>query len=460
MTHKVCFSHSESFLEASSLSDDLKRSASQRYYLPKVPLEKAVEDFWALAEINQASQVILSLKGTKTILNKRLGNAPAVIVTEGFENWIEMNLPIQTRQFTLHPQRANSPLNQDLIFGLHERMDATGQPVHPLNEKELEFLVSKLKMSRVEAVCICFLHSDKNTSHETTAKKYFEDHGFQVFCSHETEISGNERERWLAAFLNGYLEPAVKDQIEHFQSLDVLKDRILLSTGQGLQPVSSSSYFSTLLGDVFLHSQLKSKYSQESETLFHFGLEECHILPAGGHSQVHCLTDLGPVSVNSPQHTVLSWNFTQPLKTLFWGVGQLADEGIGYEPGPMCFGRGLHPTLLDLLFLEGLLTDIPVVSELLNEKCRPRIYDALSSLVKDLKQEFLDRDLLESTLRLVLFNLASEVNLTSVPVFSGPMAGAMKSLLERLYGLKGIRLIEDYQFPSLAALKSLEENVR
>ncbi len=459
MPHKVCFSHSESFLEASSLSDTEGRSTSSRYYLPKMPLEKAVQDFWQKAQIKDVSQIVLSLKGTQTVLKKRLGNAPAVIVTEGFEHWVDMNLPTPTQQFTLQPKRAISPLNPDLIFGLHERMDAKGNPIHKLNEKELEFLVSKLKMSQVETVSVCFLHSDKNSSHEVAVKKYFEEQGFQVFCSYETEISGNERERWLGAILNGYLESTVKDQIDQFHSLETmspLRDKVVISTGQGLQPLHSTNFFSTLLGDVYLHSQVFLSRSSRSESLFHFGLEGCHLLPNPKKLQSLCLTDLGYVSATSPKHKVLSWSFTQPLKTLFWGMGQQVKESIGYEPGPMCFGRGLQPTLLDLFFLEGLLVEIPAVTEFLNKKCHSRIYDALSSMIKDLKQEFLDKDLLQSTLRLALFELASEVSLISHPVFSGPLAKAMKLALEKHYGLEGIQLIEDFQFPSLAALKSLK----
>ena len=105
-----------------------------------------------------------------------------------------------------------------------------------------------------------------------------------------------------------------------------------------------------------------------------------------------------------------------------------------------------------------MLEDIPAVTELINPKCRPRIYDELSALAKDLKQELLDKDLLQLTLRLVLFEMASRVSLSEKPVFSGPLAGAMKSALETHYGLKGIQLIEDSRFPSLAALKCLGGN--
>ena len=461
MTHKVCFSHSESFLEASSLSEAGEHSHSRRYYLPKMPLEKAIQDFWTEAKIDQVSQVILSLKGTRTVLKKRLGNSPAVIVTEGFEHWIDMNLPIQTRQFTLQPERALSPLNPDLIFGLHERMDSEGQPIHEINDKELEFLVSKLKMSQVETVCICFLHSDKNASHETKVKRYFEDHGFRVFCSSETEISGNERERWLGAILNGYLESTVKDQMDQFQNLEVMEpliDKFTLSTGKGLQSLDSTDYFSTMLGDVYLHSHFLKKQTPPGSALFHYGLEECHVLSGSGEGQATCVTDLGKVSVESPQHRILNWNFTQPLKTRFWGVGQPTEDGIGYEPGPMCFGRGLQPTLLDLFFLEGLLNDVPALKDLLNEKSGPRIYDELSALAKDLKQELLNKDFLHQTLRVVLFEMASTVSMYQKPVFCGPLAGAMKSALESNYGIKNIQLMEDFQFPSLAALKCLGED--
>lgn len=456
MAYKVCFSHSESFLEASSFAENQGKMASSRYYLPKVPLEKAIQDFWSQAQIEDVSQIILSLKATRTILKKRLGNPPAVIVSEGFEQWVDMNLPVETPQFTLQPQRTRSPLNSDLIFGLHERMDQNGQPIHKVNEKELEFLVSKLEMSKIKSICVCLLHSSKNNEHELQVKNYFESKGFNAFCSFESGASGNERERWLGAILNGYLESAVKDQIEHFMSVPMIadnKDKISIATGQGLTTVDSQYYFSTMYGDVFLHSGYLNQNESEQKNLFHFGLEECHILYPNKHPQNMSMTDLGRVSVQTPSHKPLSWSFTSPLQTGYWGVCIPMANAIGYEPGPMCLGRGLQPTLLDLLFLEGALDEIPGVSELLNAAAKPRIFDALSSLVKDLNQELLHSDLLHQIVKLALFELASQVSSSEQPVFSGPMAKSIKLLLEKYYSLKGIQLAEDFQYPSLMGLK-------
>ena len=90
---------SESFLELSVGEPGGTALSSQRFYLPQKPLKKAIEDFLANNGVEKIDRVAVNLKTPRAIIKKRLGSSPAFLVTQGFENWVEMNLPVGGRHF-------------------------------------------------------------------------------------------------------------------------------------------------------------------------------------------------------------------------------------------------------------------------------------------------------------------------------------------------------------------------
>ncbi|MCB0408018.1 MAG: hypothetical protein KDD34_07440, partial [Bdellovibrionales bacterium] len=381
-------------MEISSTPDGNGPAFSQRYYLPKIPLEKAIADFWQTAKIGDINKIVLSLKASKTVLKKRLGSSPALIVTEGFEHWLDMNLPIVNESFTQHPARSPSPLSEHLLFGLQERISSSGEVLKEISDEELTFLASKLEMSRAKTVAICLLHSQKNPIHEKKVKEFFTQKGFEVYCSSDSPTNHTERLRWLRPVLDGYLASSFKDQLNTFiniPELNLHQEKIFVATGEGLSPIHQTPVLPSLLGDVFL---LQNGNRHHNQPYYFWGIDDFIYFPNANDIQNVFETDLGPVSLKSPKHCNLSLAPTSRFETDFWGIGAINSSLAGYEPGPICFGRGLQLTFFDLLFVHEWLQEISPLNQLLKPDSKNRIFDNLSSLNKEAGKELLNKDLL------------------------------------------------------------------
>jgi hypothetical protein len=431
MAHRVCISHSESFLEISARDLGANNTLSCRYYLPKLSVEKALSDFWAQSQIESLESIVLALKSSRTILRRRLGNSPALIVTEGFENWLDMNLPIKTKAFTLAPARVKSLLDSDWVFGVKERTDANGSVLTEVNVEELEFLASKLEMSKIRNISVGLLHSNKNPKNELFIRDFFAAKGFQVFTSHQMKTSHNERQRWLTPVMDAYLEPLVRDQMEGYLNTPQLEgaiDHLQLATGQGLTSASTPTILSTLMGDLYLLQKCPPTMS----ATFFFGVEDFfRIYPDEIQHEIE--TEVGVATLTCPKHNSLGLSPTHFLRPDFWGVGGWSDFALGYEPGPICIGRGLQPTFLDLLFLYTPLESIQPFEQMLIPQNKGRILEALNSYTKELKQEWSHSEMIESLLRLALTPIVNELAQNRTNLFLGPLAPVMKLVIERLF---------------------------
>lgn len=454
MANSLSISLSESFLEASSSSGDHNFGQSRRYYLPKKPFDKSIADYWELNQIGDVEKIFINLKAPRTILRKRLGNSPAVLVTEGFENWLDLNIPAHTTHFTLNPKRKKSPLNGDLIFGVNERTLHDGSIEKPIALEELEFLASKLKMSQVSSVAICFLHSNKNSENEVQAKKFFEEQGFRVFTHSTSDRSGNERHRWLKPILDAYLAPSIDDQLEQVFACPKLsehKDKILFSSASGYISSPEQEGLSLSLGEL---SQLSKLCKNQEQKFFYFGFEDFFQLHGHDHQKLQLQLDMGTISLEHPEHTLFSLSPVHQLETNFWGSGSIGDKSLGYEPGPMAFGRGLKPTVFDLLWMQQkseTLGGIEPLQQLIQDKSKLRISDSLASLTKDISREVLNKDLSKQLLMEALLPIATQLSDTKENIFMGPFSKIMKTAIEELFGIKSIQLFENFDYCSSMA---------
>lgn len=444
MAHRVCISQSESFLEISAWDQNSPHPYSQRYYLPKISLRKSLADFWTQSKIEKVERVFLNIKNSRTILKRRLGHSPTFLVTEGFENWFDMNLPIKTRSFTLNPSRVESLLDSDWVFGVKERTSATGEVISEVQTEELDFLAAKLELTKNKNICIGFLHSSKNPQNENRAKDYFVAKGFQVFTSHEYAFCKNERQRWLTAILNGYLAPHIHEQLSQYFASELLSDpemEIEIVTGEGFKSRDQFTALSSLVGDPYL----LQAHASQNEVIYYFGFDE--FLSVESSTQQDTLsTELGPAAISSPKHEVLPISPTHVLQNDFWGLGAWSDSAAGYEPGPICIGRGLQPTFLDVLSLYVNLEKLEPLQSMLIPQNKRRILEALHSFSKDLKQEWSQKELIESLLRLALTPVVARFPGDRPIVFAGPFASAMKAVFQQLFKGLNISLDADSDF--------------
>ena len=118
----------------------------KRWFAPTTPFKNQLEGQ------NSIKNVHIVTKLAQTILNKKLGSSPAFLVTSGFENWLDMNIPASEDFFTINVSKPKSPISKDYVFAINERTNSQGEILKEVDLDELEFLSSKLQLNNIKTI--------------------------------------------------------------------------------------------------------------------------------------------------------------------------------------------------------------------------------------------------------------------------------------------------------------------
>ncbi len=340
----------------------------------------------------QSAKIQVSFQTVEQLLNKRVGGPTAFVVTKGFEQWLALSRPIYPlwpHHDTTHYQRRNwIPLHSEHICSVNERVNHLGEVTHPLNIEELQQHVIKLQEKEIEHVVICFLHSNQNAEHELQAESFFRENGFKTFIS-SAQSSANEVERWSQALALGFVQPALDEIMGDIQ--DFLNEngcQIEFEFWQDTKrPLHSRLEYSSRWGlETSIQNWLKDR---DIKFHLHFGLEKFLFLSPNEDESTNNYSFLqeheNKFKVFAPNNdNELSLQPTSELAQQNWPMPTLSDKSRGYEPGPICFGKSLNLTLIDILVTQDEMPKVEVFENLISERAKAKIKDALFTLSKDL----------------------------------------------------------------------------
>ena len=230
---------------------------------------------------------------------------------------------------------------------------------------------------------------------------------------------------------------------------------IEISTASGFSSSEELFPMNSLFGEIaHLKSQLKSKLDGVGY-ITHFGLEDFYSFDLEDPASQIWNSPYGKVAMTVPGTRPLKLQPTAVIESNFWGVPAVTSRTVGFEPGPMCLGRGLRPTLLDVLFLTGELNSVSFLNSYFNEKSMPRIRESLIAMCEDPNKELTTRDVINSTLELAMRQILIELDGQKKNVFIGPLASFFKQKLRKLEpNLKIDVLDENTELPLAALLDS------
>lgn len=364
----------ESFAEI--LATNGNKEYFQRTYIPKISIPVFLNDFFNSHPDIQCSRILISSRFIEKILNRKLGGSVATITTSGFENWAWIRQPMTQTHFDLHPQRVNPITNEELIFGLTERTLANGTLEQGVLDTELEFLEAKFKLMEVKRVCINLLHSQTNPENEIKVGQYFQDKGYQIFLSHELKECLDEVPRWRRNLLNAAVAGVFEDLVEEIKkgiSGFIPEDQIYFWNANGdlfnSQNVNNS--ISGLFGygpclNRYIQTQIKkptSKLFKASHySIVYLGIEMFSLIDPFNKKNTWS-TAWGPVELKGYEVHRLAHQPTTEILTLSGGEVQFSEQDIGFEPGPMCFGKSQKVTLFDLMVYLQKFTKLQSIDE-------------------------------------------------------------------------------------------------
>lgn len=334
--------------------------------------------------------------GTNALLQRR-GARTALITTKGFEDVLVIGRQARPELYNLNAIKPPPLVADELRLGIKERVVASGEVIEPLDYRELERLVRKLKRSRVEAIAISLLFSFLHPEHEERIAAALAELDVPISVSSRIHPEYREYERTSTVVINAYLQPLMG------RYLSKLSKNKAQSTKLNLRVMQSSG--GSISADVAAVEPVRTILSGPSGGVVgalraaqQAGLQNIITFDMGGTSTDVALCDSGAIrTTNEASVAGLPVAVSvMDIHTVGAGGGSIArvDEGgslrvgpesAGADPGPACYGRSLLPTVTDAHVVLGHFGGVGLLGGefKLDEK---RAYEAMSKLASDLSK--------------------------------------------------------------------------
>ncbi len=352
------------FTDLVAIDDELGRMLIAK--TPSVPGDYARGVTNALDDvIDDYSQIELFINGTTAPLNaflERKGARTAIVTTKGFGDAYVIRRSNRMRMYDLHYEHATPIVPRSLTFEVEERLNARGETVTPLNERQLEEILVQLRENQVESVAICFLHSYKNDTHERRVAEFFRREAPELFVSPSYEIcrEWREYERLSTTVINAYISPILQRYLQQLSArIDIEgfdKKAFVMQSNGGLISLKDSesrgllTLMSGPVGACVGSALLSEQLDEKNLICIDMGGTSFEVsLVVDGNESVVLETEFEGFPIRAPMvdiHSIgagggsIAWNEN--------GALHVGPQSAAAVPGPACYGRGgRQPTVTD-----------------------------------------------------------------------------------------------------------------
>jgi N-methylhydantoinase A len=150
---------------------------------------------------------------TNTLLGQLNLELPktAFVTTYGFKDIIEIGRQRRAEVYNLFFNRPMMLVERRLRYEINERISTEGDIITPIKDEEIDLLIKKMSMEKIESVAIGLLNSYANPIHEKILTKKISDSlpGIFVTSSHSISNEYREYERFSTAIINAVLMPLI-----------------------------------------------------------------------------------------------------------------------------------------------------------------------------------------------------------------------------------------------------------
>jgi N-methylhydantoinase A len=315
--------------------------------------------------------------GTNSLLQRK-GARVALVTTAGFEDVIEIGRQARPRLYDFFFDRVQPLVARELRFGVHERVDSEGKIVEQPKDLELAHLGETVRAAEPDAIAICLLFSFANPANEAAVAAALVELGKPLSVSHRILPEFREYERTSTVVVNAYLQPLMQSYLEKLASrvsaLEKSHEHHSARRGKGpnIFVMQSSGGITAL--ESAAREPVRTVLSGPAGGLVgasamaeRSGFRKILSFDMGGTSTDVALVEGG--AHPSGQAEVAGFPVSVPMldiHTVGAGGGSLArfdvggalvvgPKSAGADPGPICYGRGLQPTVTDANLLMGRL---------------------------------------------------------------------------------------------------------
>jgi N-methylhydantoinase A len=333
----------------------------------------------ALKKIGVPSRLTLlhgTTVGTNTLLQRK-GARVALVTTKGFEDAIEIGRQARPRLYDLFFDRVEALVRSDLRFGVDERTDSKGRILQAPAQNELSAIALTAREKQAEAIAISFLFSFVNPKNERAAAQALEPLSIPLSISHQILPEFREYERTSTVVINAYLQPTMQTYLE---SLERRSRKLVETTGKrGPAQAQPKVFIMQSSGGI---TALAAATREPVRTVLsgpaggvvgaaavarRSGCDRIIAFDMGGTSTDACLVDRAARAASHSEIAGLPVGVPiLDIHTVGAGGGSIArfdaagalrvgPESAGADPGPICYGRGIQPTVTDANLLLGRL---------------------------------------------------------------------------------------------------------
>ena len=307
--------------------------------------------------------------GTNAMLERK-GARVAFVTTMGFEDTIAIGRQARSSLYNWFHSPPPPLVPRELRFGVDERVSAEGTILRSPSEESLQQLAQAIRGSGAEAIAISFLFSFANPYNERAVAEALEPLGLPVSVSHRILPEFREYERGSTVVTNAYLSPKVSTYLSRLektveQSFPGSSVQVMQSSGGIISAaIAADEPVRTVLSGPAGGVIGAYRLAQLA------GFDRIIAFDMGGTSTDVSLIDAAEGGPRTTSEAIVSGiPIGVPMldiHTVGAGGGSIArfDEGgamrvgpesAGSVPGPICYGKGVLPTVTDANLLLGRL---------------------------------------------------------------------------------------------------------
>ncbi|GIW51989.1 MAG: N-methylhydantoinase A [Gemmatimonadales bacterium] len=330
---------------------------------PRNPAEAILKGLKQLGLASGAVIVHGSTVATNALLERK-GARAALLVTQGFEDVLEIGRQARRGIYDLYASKPASVIPADLRFPVKERLGPRGEILLPLNPAEIRRVAERVEQARAESVAICLLHSYANGEHERALQEALGAiDGLFVTASHEVVGEFREYERFSTTAINAYVGPVVSGYLGDLAEKlgRETKVRIMQSNGGSLSIEAARRHaVQTILsgpaGGAVGGFHLGRRAGYDQIVTFDMGGTSTDVCLCPGMLGRTTEGEIGGLPVRLPVidiHTVGAGGGSIAYRDP-GGALRVGPHSAGADPGPACYGLGgTEPTVTDANLLLG-----------------------------------------------------------------------------------------------------------
>ena len=319
----------------------------------------------ALEKIGAQGSLILlhgTTVGTNTLLQRK-GARVALATTAGFEDVIEIGRQARPKLYDFFFDRVEPLVSGDLRFGVNERVSSDGEILQEPSATELRELAESIAAKKPEAVAVSLLFSFANPKNEDAVAGALSRLGVPLSISHQILPEFREYERTSTVVVNAYLQPVMERYLGKLEQR-LLKARVfVMQSNGGITALSSAArepvrtVLSGPAGGVVGAAAMARRSGFDRIISFDMGGTSTDVALVEGRARISGQSEIAGLPVGVPMLDIHTVGAGGGSIARFDAAGALrvGPESAGADPGPICYGRGMQPTVTDANLILGRL---------------------------------------------------------------------------------------------------------